>query len=306
MMTKDDNNAKTILVTGATGQQGGATARHLITKGFRVRAFVRDPSKPAARDLAERGADVIQGDLDDRSSLDRAIDGADGVFSVGNFWERGREAEVRHGKTVADAAKAAGVKHLVYTSVDGAERATGLAHFESKFEVEQHIAAAGVPATILRPVFFMDNFLTLFRPKLEGGALAFSIAMRPDKPLQMIATHDIGAVAALAFERPSAFVGKTVGLAGDELTMPQVADVLARFLGRQVRFIEVPVAAVQAMSRELGDMFAWFNDAGYTVDIAALREIHPGLLRFDTWLSEVNFGANSAFDEPEQPPAAGP
>jgi uncharacterized protein YbjT (DUF2867 family) len=284
---------QTILVTGATGKQGGAAVRHLIAKGFRVRALSRDPSKPAARELAELGIDVIQGDLDDRRSLDRAINGVHGAFSVGSFWEHGPEGEVRQGKAVADAAKAAGLKHLIYTSVDGAERATGLDHFESKWKVEQHIAEIGVPATILRPVFFMENFLTAVRPTLEGDKLTLALPMKPEKSLQLVAVSDIGAIAAIAFERPDAYVGKAIGIAGDELSMPQVAAAMQRFLGRTVEFNEIPLDAARSASRDMGDMFAWLNERGYTVDIPALREIFPALLRFDTWLHEVAFSGGT-------------
>jgi uncharacterized protein YbjT (DUF2867 family) len=283
------NRTQTILVTGATGKQGGAVARHLLAKSFRVRALSRDPSKPAARELAELGIEVVQGDLDDRRSLDRAIDGVHGAFSVGDFWAHGPDGEIRQGKAIADAAKAASVKHLVYASVDGAERASGLSHFETKWIIEQHIASLGIPATVLRPAFFMENFLTSFRPKPEGDKLTLAVAMKPDRPLQMVAVSDIGAVAAIAFERPDAYIGKAIGVAGDELSMPQVAEAMTRFLGRPVEFIEIPLEALRAGNKEMGDMFAWFNDHGYQVDIPALRQTYPALLRFDTWLQEVAF-----------------
>ena len=147
------NEGRTILVTGATGQQGGAVARELLERGFGVRALTRDPEKPVARELAERGAEVVRGDLDDRPSLERALEGVHGVFSVQQFFEAGYEGEVRQGSGLAEAAKAADVSHLVYSSVGSAHRDTGLPHFESKWEVEE----SGVGYTILRPVFFMQN-----------------------------------------------------------------------------------------------------------------------------------------------------
>ena len=145
-------NTKIILVTGATGQQGGAVARHLLKQpGFAVRALTRDSAKPAARALAQAGAEVVRGDLDDPASVRRALEGAWGVFSVQNFMETGYEGEIRQGKALADAAKAAGVQHFVYTSVVSADRKTGLPHFESKWQIEQHIVQADCPTRYCGP-----------------------------------------------------------------------------------------------------------------------------------------------------------
>lgn len=276
-----NHQGRTILVTGATGRQGGAVARHLLAAGWTVRALSRDPSKPAARALADAGAEVVPGDLDDRASLDRALSGVYGVFSVQNAWEHGPAGEVRQGKALAEAARAAGVAHFVQSSVGGAERRTGIPHFDSKWAVEQHVRALDLPATVLRPVFFMENFLPLRPAVLEG---AFSLALRPDRPLQMIAVEDIGAFAALAFARPERFLGQALELAGDELTMPQVAETFARVIGRPVRFVEQPLEALRRASPERALMFQWFNDAGYRVDLAALRALHPDLLTFERWL----------------------
>src|SRR5215203_3982024 len=177
-----------IVVTGATGNQGGGVARALLDDGRSIRVLTRSPDKPAARALAEAGAEVVQGDLDDRGSLDRALEGAYGVFSVQDVWEHGHEAEVRQGNELADAAGEAGVQHFVYSSVGGAERQSGVAHFESKWVVEQHIRSLGLPATILRPVFLMENFRQpQYRAALNG---VFPIALDPDKPVQMIACED--------------------------------------------------------------------------------------------------------------------
>jgi len=280
------NSDKLIVVTGATGQQGGATARHLLTQGWRVRALVRDPNKPAAQELAAKGAELAQGDLDDRASLDRALRGAYGAFSVQTFMgPAGPVGETRQGNGLADAAKAAGVQHFVYTSVGGADRKSGLPHFESKWQIEEHIRALGLPATILRPVFFMENLRSPWMGPREG---VLAIGLRPTTSLQMIAADDIGAFAALAFARPQEFVGKTVELAGDALTMPQVADALTRVSGQPVRFVELPLEQVRSFNAEMGDMMAWFNDHGYAADIPALRRLRPELLTFETWLRQTS------------------
>ncbi len=150
-------NTGVVLVTGATGRQGGTVIEHLISAGFPVRALVRDPNKPRATELADKGANLAEGDLDDPASLGRALEGVYGVFSVQNFFQAGYEGEIRQGTSLADAAKAAGVSHFVYSSVGSAHRDTGISHFESKRRVEGHVRSLGMPYTIVRPVFFMHN-----------------------------------------------------------------------------------------------------------------------------------------------------
>ena len=157
-MERRSNAGRVILVSGATGQQGGSVARNLLEWGFAVRALTRDAEKAAARELADLGAEVVGGDLEDRASIERVLDGVYGVFSVQQFWEVGVEGEVRQGILLADAAKEAGVEHFVYSSVGSAHRDTGIPHFDSKWDVEEHVRASGVPYTVLRPVFFMQNW----------------------------------------------------------------------------------------------------------------------------------------------------
>jgi len=282
------NQARIILVTGATGQQGGATARHLLAKGWRVRALTRDPNKPAAQALAAQGAEVVIGDLEDRASLDKVLAGVYGVFSVQQFLGLGSEGEIRQGKTLADAAKAAGVQHFVYTSVGGAERKTGIPHFESKFTIEQYIQAIGLPVTILRPVFFMENFKIYAGPQEVDGILTLTQPLRPDKTMQMIAVDDIGALAALAFEKPQEFIGRALEIAGDELTMPQVAEVFSRITGQPHRFVELPLEQVRTVNAEGTIMLEWFNESGYQANIPALRAIYPEMTTFETWLLKTN------------------
>ena len=279
-MTKEK---ETILVTGATGRQGGAAARHLLSTGWRVRALTRDPQKPAAQALAKLGAEVVKGNLDDRHSVDQAVVGVYGAFSVQNFWETGFAREIQQGKTLADAARAADVQHFVYSSVGGAERNTGIPHFDSKWEIEQHVHALGLPATILRPVFYMDNFNSPdFRSAILQGTL--TLALPPGRTLQMIAVEDIGGFAALALEKPSEFIGRAFELAGDELTLPQAAEAFSRATGRTVRFVEQPIEQVRSFSKEFADMLEWFDREGYKADIPALRALYPPLQTFEAWL----------------------
>ena len=206
------NSDKTVLVTGATGRQGGAVVRHMLPKGWKLRALTRNPSSHASQELGRQGVEVLQGDLEDPSSLERASHGVYGIYSVQDFWAVGAKREVQQGKNLADAAKKAGVQHFVYSSVGGAERNSGITHWESKWEVENYIRKLALPATILRPAAFMETYHVL---EVEVGILKGKLAdpIRGDKPYQTIATDDIGAFTALAFERPKDFIGLELEIA---------------------------------------------------------------------------------------------
>lgn len=289
------NRDRTILVTGATGHQGGAVARHLLQRGFRVRALTRNPDKPAARALAEKGAELVEGNLDDRASLDRALQGAYGAFSVQNFWETGYEREVEQGKRLADAARDAGVEHFVYSSVGSAHRNTGLSHFESKWEIENHVRELDLPYTIFRPVFFMDNWET---PFLRGSILAGTLAqpLDPDVSFQQVAVDDIGAFVATAFENRDQWLRRETDLAGDERTMPGIAEAFGRVIGRPVTYFQVPWEEFRkAAGEEYHTMYRWFQEVGYDVDIPALRREAPQLTDFEQYLRQSGWeGAEPA------------
>ena len=276
------NEGRVILVSGATGQQGGVVARNLLEWGFAVRALTRDTEKSEARELADLGAEVVGGDLEDRASIERVLDGVYGVFSVQQFLEAGVEGEVRQGIQLADAARAAGVEHLVYSSVGSAHRETGIPHFESKWEVEEHVRASGVPYTVVRPVFFMQNWEFMREPIL-GGTLPQPLD--PDKPFQMIDSEDIGVFVAMAFEDPERWIGREVDIAGDELTMPEIAGTFSRVIGRNVDYFQVPWEGFEEqMGEEYAVMYRWFNNVGYEANVAALRDEHPGLISLEQYL----------------------
>ena len=276
------NEGRVILVSGATGQQGGTVARNLLGRGFVVRALTRDTEKAAAMTLADLGAEVVGGDLEDRASIELVLDGVYGVFSVQQFFEAGYEGEVRQGVLLADAAKDAGVEHLVYSSVGSAHRETGIPHFESKWEVEEHVRASGVPYTVLRPVYFMQNWEWMRAPIL-GGTLPQPLD--PDKPFQMIDAEDIGVFAAMAFDDPETWIGREVDLAGDEMTMPEIAGTFSRVIGRNVDYFQVPWEGFEEqMGEESAVMYRWFNDHGYEANIAALRDEYPGLTTLEQYL----------------------
>lgn len=283
------DEGRTILVIGGTGQQGGATARHLLDRGWAVRVLVRDPDKPAAQALASKGAALVRGDLDDPASFAAAFAGVYGVFSVQTADHVGVEGETRQGKAVADAAREANVAHLVYSSVGGAERDSGIPHFDSKWQVEQHIRKLGLPATILRPVFFMDNFRSFLGPRLIDGSLISRLPIHPDTRLQLIAVDDIGRFAADAFAQPETYLGAELEIAGDELTGPQIAAVFQSAAGVPAQFIEQPIEEIRSFSSDAATMFEWFNTGGYAADIAALRVRQPELLTLAAWLRKTNW-----------------
>lgn len=280
-----------ILVTGATGKQGGAVYRHLRQKGYPVRALTRNPQQPKARALAGHGAEVVEGDLESADSLRAAMDGAYGVYSVQDS-AGGAEKEIRQGVNLADAAKRSQVSHFVYSSVGSADQKTGIPHFDSKFQIEEHIRATGLPYTILRPVFFMENWLGS-KPQIEQGTL--SLPLSPETRLQMIAVDDIGAFAAMAFDNPGKWKGQAIDLAGDDLSMSEIAEAFSRASGREVRYVTMPWDEFeQRAGREMTIMFRWFQDVGYHVDIASVRAQYPSLMTFEYWLRSNWEAARSA------------
>jgi uncharacterized protein YbjT (DUF2867 family) len=220
------NSERIILVTGATGRQGGAVCRHLQKKGFKSRALVRDPNSSQVRQLMRKGEEVFQGSLDDPDSLMRAMDGVYGVFSVQPYSAN----EIEQGVAVVEEAKRQGVGHFVYSSVGSVDEETGIPHFESKIKVEEHLRSSGLQYTILRPVFFMENWRRGFGESIERGQLQQPLS--PTATLQMIAVDDIGAFAALGFEHPDQWKNRTFSLAGEELSMQQIADAFSRVTAR--------------------------------------------------------------------------
>jgi uncharacterized protein YbjT (DUF2867 family) len=267
---------KSVLVLGATGRQGGATVQHLLNKGWNVRILVRDPQKSAAVTLQQAGGEVVQGDFNDQTSLDTAMRGVYGVFSV-----QASVDEVRQGKSIADAAKAASVQHFVYASVQSAEDLARVGGDSNKWEIEKYIRRSGLPATILRPCLFMDDLLGS-RYGVPDGAL--SIAFEPDVKIGLIASYDIGAFAALAFEHPETYIGKTVEIAGDAITAPQIAAAISRVSGRPIPYKQIPVETIRQQNTQIASAFDFLNEVGYTTDIAALRQQYPHLMDFETWL----------------------
>lgn len=273
---------KMVLVTGATGRQGSAVARRMLEAGWKVRALVRNPNRTEGHALARLGVEVVAGDLDDRVSLERAVNGVHGVYSVQDFWEHGYEGEVRQGKNLIDAAATAGrIEHFIQSSIGGADRSSGVPHFKSKWAIEVHLRESGLPSTVLRPSFFMENFLHRFRPSPEGK---LALALPGDRKVQMIAVDDLGAFAAIAFAHPEEWVGRQVELAGDEKSMLQVALLMWEAVGRPVVYEELPLARLRETNGELAALFEWIGREGWRADIEVLRDLHPQLTNLQTWL----------------------
>jgi uncharacterized protein YbjT (DUF2867 family) len=260
-----------VLVTGATGKQGGAVAHQLLAKGHGVRALTRKPESDAARKLAAAGAEIVTGHLEDRASLDKAFVGIDTAFGMSTPFEAGEAAETKQGVTLADAAKAAGA-YLVYTSVASANQHTGIPHFESKYAVEKHIAEIGLPAAILAPAYFMEN-VYFAMAQLKQGFYATPLA--PTRKLAQIAVADIGDFAVVALENRARFVGKRYDLAGDEVTGNEAVEILTRVSGKKFTYFQVPMANIRQMSDDMAIMYEWFERVGYQLDIAGLKREFP-------------------------------
>jgi uncharacterized protein YbjT (DUF2867 family) len=259
----------TILVTGATGNQGGAVLRNLVGKGFTLRAMTRKPDGDAAKALASQGVEIVTGDLDDEASLERALAGAWGVFAVQNTWEAGVEKEEAQGKRIAELAKKAGVQHYVYTSVGSAHLHTGIPHFDNKARVEEKVKSLGFPSfAIMRPVFFMENLLSPWF--LNGDKLV--TALSPTTKLQMVAVADIGKLGARLFTHASESNGAEVDLAGDAVTMPDAAKTIGAALGKPLEYLQIPISEIRKNSEDFALMLEWFESTGYSADI-------PGVAR---------------------------
>ena len=281
---------KVVLVTGATGSQGGSVVQALLRQGQQVRGMTRNASSPAAEHLRKQGVEVVAGDFADQESLVRAASGVDTIFTMTTPFEEGVERETAQGIAITDAAKAAGVGHLVYSSVASADRATGIPHFDSKYEVEKYIASSGVPYTIIAPVYFIDNLVQPWTmPTLRQGKLA--LAMPATRPLQQISVEDIGAFAAAIIERREAVFGKRFDIAGDELSGDDSAAILSKVTGREFVYEGFPPEGLRAQSEDLALMFEWFDHTGYSADVVGLHRDFPEVKwhGFESWTREQDW-----------------
>jgi uncharacterized protein YbjT (DUF2867 family) len=289
-----------VLVLGATGGQGGAVAAALIRAGRPVRALVRDPSSAGAARLAGAGAQLAVAEFTDREALTAAMRGVAAAFALTTPFESGPAAEVAQGRAIIDAAAAARLPHLVFSSVAGATAGTGIPHFESKATVERALAASGLPHTVVAPTYFYDNALGGYQDLLAG---VLDLSLPEDHRLQQLDRSDLGSFVALVVADPGPFTGRRIELASDAPTPLQMSQALTAALGRPVRFREVPVSAIR--SPDMAAMWRFLRAGGYQADIAALRQAYPtvGWTSFTTW-AERTFRPGGQVTQAPPPGAA--
>lgn len=275
---------RVIVVTGATGRQGSGVVHALLQDGWQVRALTRKPASERAQALSALGAQIAQGDMEDRKALEPIFRGAYGVFSVQNPMISGLEAEVRHGKTVADVAKAYGVEHLVYGSA-GIGRPTGIGSWDSKLQVEAYVKTLGIPLTTLRPMAFMDLMTDkAFYPAVSAWHLMPKL-MGATRPLPWLASSDVGIIAAKAFAAPGEFVGRDIRLASDVKSIDECRVIYQNVMGKNPPRFPMPVWLFKRfVGSDLIMMWTWLRTAALELDTGPTRELHPGAMSVETWL----------------------
>lgn len=276
------------LVAGATGQQGGAVARALLAAGQTVRALTRDFAR--AETLVDAGARVIVGDMTDSDAMKRAFQGVEFAFLMGTPYAAGPEAEWQQLTTCIDAAQSAGVQHVVYSSVQRAPDLANVPHYAQKHRAEEYLRASGLAWTILRPVFFMDNFGA---DALAGNLLAGRLhaPMPPHVATQLVAVDDIGCAAATVMSAPEAWAGKTLDLAGDALTWEEIAAAIGTAIGRTVDFYPLPPEWVaESMGADYAAYYDWLWKEGFAASIDGMEETLGFQPKdFATYLSEARW-----------------
>jgi uncharacterized protein YbjT (DUF2867 family) len=275
-----------ILVTGATGQQGGTLARLLLQKKHKVYALTRNTESPTAQDLRNKGAKIVKGDLDDSDSLKQVVNGIDSIFLMGTPFEDGTEAETRRGKLMADIAKENSIEHLVYSSVANADKNTGIPHFESKYKIELHIKNLGIPFTIIGPTFFMENMLGL---GLQQGQLALPLS--PSSILQQSALENIAEFSALVLEHRKPFLGKRIDIASDEVTGERATKILSNELGYRIKYVQIPLEQVRQANEDMARMYEWYERVGTGINISSLHQEYPEVNwhTFEDWAKSQNW-----------------
>lgn len=285
-------NDKRVLIFGATGNVGGATAREMLKRGWHVRAVTRNPQSEKARALAALGAEVVQGDMDDPASLERVFDGFHRVLSVQNWQISGPEGEVRQGKQVADAAHAAEVEHLVFASAGVGDDHSGVPHFDNKIVIEKYMRALGIPFTVVRPVPFMELMTEReFFPPVGIWGMAPKI-LGWDTPLPWVAVRDIGIANANIFENPEGWLGREIILCGDVKSLGECRDIYAAVNGKKPFRIPLPRWLFRKMAGdELIIMFEWMKQwiaeqgpQGLQDIREASRAVCPDMLDVESWL----------------------
>ena len=280
---------RTIVVTGATGLQGGAVARRLLENGWQVRGLTRNAASKRAQALRALGAEVLQGDMAEAASLRRAFEGAYGIYSVQNPFIGGPEAEVRQGKNVAEVAKDVGVDHLVYGSAGTGRKGTGVPSWETKLQIEDHIKALELPLTILRPTAFMELMThRKFFPPVAAWQVMPKL-MGSSRRLPWLCTEYLGVIGAKAFADPHSFVGKDLTLASDVRSLDECRSIYREVMGRTPRRFPMPVWLFKRfgfVGKDLTAMWRWLKTGEVDLDTSPTRAIHPDALTVGNWLSK--------------------
>ncbi|MDF2710878.1 MAG: NmrA family protein [Nonomuraea muscovyensis] len=267
-----------VVVIGATGKQGGAVADLLVQRGHEVVAYVRSAESPAAKALLAQGVRLATGDLADPDALQRACKGADAVFGLSvPFGEGGKDEEIAQGRLLVDTAARLDV-HLVYSSVRGGDRlvATDIDHADSKQLIEAYVRERPVRATVLGPVYFMENVLNLGFSRLGDGILANPLT--PGKPLDQVSVLDIAGMAVHAVENPDELAGERIDLASDRVTGQEAARILSEVLGREIPYQQLPLDMVRQWAGEdVATMFESFENNTDFLDIEALHARYPAV-----------------------------
>jgi uncharacterized protein YbjT (DUF2867 family) len=276
---------RVIVVMGATGRQGGGVSRALLKEGWHVRALTRNPSSPKAQALKALGAEIVQGDMEDRQSLEAAFKGAYGVFSVQNSMSSGLEAEIRQGKLVADAAKSANVQALVYSSA-AVDKLTGVGLWDSKLQIESHIKALGIPSTILRPTAFMELMTDKdFYPQASTWHLMPKF-MGATRRIGWISTDDLGVIVAKIFASPEHFVGQELRLASDVKSIEEMRTLYQAVMGKAPARFPMPVWLFKRFAgSDLIKMWEWLRTGAIDFETESSYRIHPAALTVEAWLA---------------------
>lgn len=287
-----------VLIFGATGNIGGAATREMLKRDWKVRAVTRNPHSTKALALADLGAEVVQADMEDRPSMDQVFEGIQRVLSVQNWTTSSVEAEIRQGKQVAEAAKAAGVSHLVYASAGTGDPHTGVPHFDSKLEIEAYMRTLGLPFTILRPAPFMELLTEkeFFPPLAAWGAQIKILGW--DAPIPWVAVSDLGLAVANIFDHPETWIGQDIELFGDIKTMRQCRETFAAVDGKNPFRISLPLGIFQKMAgEEFVIMWRWMDGLLRTPErqtlwhtLEASRQVNPEMLGLESWLKAKRNG----------------
>ncbi len=286
--------SKIVVVTGATGAQGNAVARHLLRRGFTVRALTRNPENEKAKALAARGALLVRGDFEQPQGLVRAMQGADAVFAMQNFWEKGvgLAGEQRQAQHLIEAAQKTGIAHLVQSSIAGAESALGVHHIESKWHIEKKVMASGLAYTFLRTVFFMDS---VFDPRYEKGFIPMLRGvLDPHVPAHhLIAMDDLGGVAAEVFAHPEKYHNRAISVSSDILSGQQMKQIIEEVTGKRKHSFKIYPWMLRLAGKQFYRQMQWNKTRPWQFGLEETRQLYPHLTSFRSFVSKHMLGSTT-------------